>query len=79
MVFLSAGGNNVIAGSYASGTDAYTHKLVSVREGEHCPEIPADDVHSFIVTPTSYNEWILKAEKRLPRKEWNKKMDAKVK
>lgn len=70
MVFLSAGGNNVPA-----GVNGFTHKLVSVLEGEHCPEKPADDVHAFIVTPTSYNEWIKKAEERHPRIQWNKKVN----
>ena len=70
MVFLSAGGNNVPA-----GVNDYIHKLVSVMEGEHCPETPPDDAHAFIVTPTSYNEWIKKAEERYPRIQWNRRLN----
>ena len=70
MVFLSAVGNNVPA-----GVNDYIHKLISVVEGKHCPETPPDDAHAFIVTPTSYNEWIKKAEERHPRTQWNKKVN----
>ena len=70
MVFLSAGGNNVPA-----GVNDYIHKLVSVMEGKHCPETPPDDAHAFIVTPTSYNEWIKKAEERYPRIQWNRRLN----
>lgn len=70
MVFLSAGGNNV-----STENGRYTHQLVSVLEGKYCPEVPPADAHSFIVTPTSYNEWVKEAEKRHPRNQWNKKVN----
>lgn len=70
LTFLSAGGNNVPA-----GLNGWTHKLVVAREGEYCPEVPPADAHAFIVTPTSYNEWVKKAEERLDRSEWNRKVN----
>jgi hypothetical protein len=70
MVFLSAGGNNVL-----NDAGRNTHQLVSVLEGDKCPTTPAPDVHVFIVTPTSYNEWLKQAETRFPRAQWNKKVN----
>ena len=68
LVFLSAGGNNII-----NDAREYTHRLIIVLEGDECPETAPAEAHSFIVTPTSYNEWVKEAEKRLPRKLWNRK------
>lgn len=70
LVFLSAGGNNVSA-----GVNGYTHRLIVVHEGDYCKETPPNDAHAFVVTPTSYNEWVKKAEARLDRAEWNKKVN----
>lgn len=70
MVFLSAGGNNVL-----NDAGRNTHQMISVMEGTHCPEKPAPDVHTFIVTPTSYNEWLKIAESRVVREQWNKRIN----
>lgn len=66
LMFLSAGGNNV-----TTPNGDYTHKLTTVYEGENCPEQAPADAHVFIVTPTSYNEWVVKAEQMCPRSKWN--------
>lgn len=67
LTFLSAGGNNV-----TTPNGEYTHKLTHVLEGEECPEEAPTDAHTFIVTPTSYNEWVAKAERMCPNKRlWN--------
>jgi hypothetical protein len=67
LVFLSAGGNNLI-----NDAKQYIHRLITVLEGDNCPETASADAHSFIVTPTSFNEWVKEAEARLPRSQWNK-------
>lgn len=66
LTFLSAGGNNV------KGDNGYTHKLVAVLEGEDCPVDAPKEAHTFIVTPTSYNEWVKQAEERFARHQWNR-------
>ena len=68
IVYLSAGGSNVIADNRQP-----THKITTVMEGDACPITPPNDAHSFIVTPTSYNDWLEKVEKQFPRSQWAKK------
>jgi len=66
VVYLSAGGSNVIADNKQP-----THKIITVLEGKQCPVEAPKDAHSFIVTPTSYNEWLEKVENQYPRNKWN--------
>ena len=66
VVYLSAGGSNVIADNKQP-----THKITTVLEGKQCPVKAPKDAHSFIVTPTSYNEWLEKVENQYPRNKWN--------
>lgn len=65
IVYLSAGGSNIIADNRQS-----THKITTVLEGNACPVIPPTDAHSFTVTPTSYNDWLVKVEKQFSRPQW---------
>jgi len=66
VVYLSAGGSNVIADNKQP-----THKITTVLEGKSCPLEAPKDAHAFIVTPTSYNEWLEKIESQYPRNKWN--------
>lgn len=65
LVFLSSGGNNV---PLIDGRS--THRLTNVFEGKGSHNTPSADAHVFVVTPTSYNEWLVKAEALLPRSSW---------
>jgi len=66
LIYLSSGGNNV-----TTPQGGQTHRLTSVLEGKHCPTTPPADAHAFRITPTSYNEWLAKAEALLPRTSWS--------
>ena len=68
IIYLSSGGNNVVADN-----KQIMHKISMISENDYCPVKAPIDAHAFIVTPTSYNEWLIKVEKQFPRFQWNTK------